>query len=158
MATSAGDWRAQAACAGSDPTDFEAPNAVETPSQRYDRMQTALKQCYGCPVIDECRREGQRNHEHGIWGGVLLIAGTEDRRTGWHRQPTPRKLVPCGTNSAYIRHLRRKERPDVDCHRAHAAYVAASKARRTAETTPPAEPDDLERLLHQRYSQQAVPA
>jgi hypothetical protein len=37
----------------------------------------------------------------------------------------PRELQPCGTNAAYIRHVRRREDTCQPCREAHAAYVRA---------------------------------
>lgn len=52
------------------------------------------------------------------------------RRNGVRRSDA--RLVPCGTDSAYFRHRRRGEPVDEACRAAHAAYVAACKARRAA--------------------------
>ncbi len=36
------------------------------------------------------------------------------------RDSIPRILLPCGTDAAYARHLRKKEKPCLDCYEAHA--------------------------------------
>jgi hypothetical protein len=43
------------------------------------------------------------------------------------------RLRPCGTESAYVRHLRYGERPCAECRRAHAAGHARRSSRRASD-------------------------
>jgi WhiB family redox-sensing transcriptional regulator len=56
------DWRARAACRGTDP-DLFFPTTGDLPWE-------AMAICSACPVINACLRYAlTTNQEHGIWGG-----------------------------------------------------------------------------------------
>lgn len=96
------DWRKQAACEGY-PTDwwFEDPTSEEG--------KRAIEICEGCPVKDECHEWAMEHEDWGIWGGI----GQKERkrlrsikRVRLNRPEAFADLVPCGTTSAYARHIR----------------------------------------------------
>jgi WhiB family transcriptional regulator, redox-sensing transcriptional regulator len=72
--TSYQDWRAFAACAGSDPDVFFAPGALE--------HKLAKKVCRHCPVRSQCLAYAMDERlDHGVWGGL-----TERERRRYRRQ------------------------------------------------------------------------
>jgi WhiB family redox-sensing transcriptional regulator len=72
--TSIQDWRAYAACAGSDPDLFFAAGALE--------HKLAKRVCRTCPVRAECLAYAMDEPvDHGVWGGL-----TERERRRFRRQ------------------------------------------------------------------------
>lgn len=64
-------WKADAACAGSDPDLF------------YNELDQddAKRVCKGCPVADDCLQSALSNRElHGIWGGLTTRERDRVRR------------------------------------------------------------------------------
>ena len=132
------NWRLAAACQGlAHLFDAEAgPDA-----------NTAKGYCLGCPVRTECldaamaEEVGDSTRRAGIRGGL-----NPKERSGLARQvrakaragtpasaPRPntggKPLAPCGTTTAYERHLRRKEPIDDACRAAGNAKRRASRAK-----------------------------
>ncbi len=71
------DWRAYAACAGTDPDLFFAPGALE--------HKLAKKVCRGCPVRYQCLAYAMDEPiDHGVWGGL-----TERERRRYRRRAGP---------------------------------------------------------------------
>jgi WhiB family redox-sensing transcriptional regulator len=54
-------WRAQAACAGTDP-DLFVPTHEGEPSDKARYL------CAVCPVHEPCLEHALTHHEHGYWG------------------------------------------------------------------------------------------
>jgi len=108
------DWHARAACRDHPDPDmwFPGPGASS-------RAQAAGEICRSCPVQIECARyAADAGEQFGIWGG----------RSGFLPVSTIRKwdhltLRPCGTEAAYVRHLRRSERPCQACRDAHSSAL-----------------------------------
>jgi WhiB family redox-sensing transcriptional regulator len=73
------DWRAQAACARTDPeVFFHSDNERGEPRQKRDALAKAV--CAGCPVIQECREQALAVREpYGVWGGLT----EEEREAIW---------------------------------------------------------------------------
>lgn len=135
-------WINQAACRG------VSPNLMVPEKSDLGAIQTAKEICATCPVINECRDYGLNIHRQadldGVFGGLskierLRILRKENlprrRQTPMNSSATrfynpAREFVPCGTTSAYQRHLRYKERPCHACKQAHAEQTAMYRARR----------------------------
>lgn len=118
----------QAACRGQDPEMFfplrpsgrfdpnHPPSDVEAPAKRI---------CATCPVRQECLAYGMANeapsYRWGIYGGLSAA-----ERRGVKQRPNPaaqpHQLAPCGTLSAYSRHIRRKEPVCEPCQEAARAH------------------------------------
>lgn len=72
------------------------------------------------------------------WNAVLARAGS-DYRVAVHalkqpdrRTPNTARFAPCGTTSAYLRHLRRGEEPDEACRDANRTRGREQAAKRRA--------------------------
>jgi len=120
-------WADRAACQGQDLDAFFTESAAGV---------AAAKQiCRSCPVRQLCLAEALRAEDgsrYGIYGGLTPderteLAGKEPRGTG-------RKLAPCGTPSAYERHVKRREPIDPACRAAK--READRRRRRTAGMKP----------------------
>lgn len=120
------DWLSQAACGQADPSLFE-PVAIDDRDVEAlaHRAAAARAICARCPVIEECAADAIDNRMSGVWGGQMLEFGkprpvprpgtVRPRRGG-------RPLAPCGTRTAYERHIARGEPVDDDCRAAAAEY------------------------------------
>ena len=101
--------------------------------------------CATCPVKDQCRDYGLNEHRRfdldGIFGGLTKIERLRILRSEnlprRRQSPVDRRfsideylLRPCGTTSAYMRHLRRNEIPCHACKAAHARQAAEYRERR----------------------------
>lgn len=134
-------WIDRAACRGID------PNLMVPEKSDLGAIQTAKEICATCPVKAECREYGLAIHRQadldGVFGGLskierLRILRQENlpRRRQSPMNNTTRfynpsqEFVPCGTTSAYQRHLRYKEIPCHACKQAHAEQAAMYRARR----------------------------
>ncbi len=135
-------WIDRAACRGVD------PNLMVPEKSDLGAIQTAKEICATCPVKQECRDYGLNIHRQadldGVFGGLckierLRILRKENlprrRQTPMNSSATRfyspgKEFVPCGTTSAYVRHLRYNERPCEACKRAHAENAALYRARR----------------------------
>lgn len=109
-------WALRAACRRSDKETFF--------NERH--LATAKAVCQGCPVREECLAEAlavegsaSKDWRFGIYGGL----SSEERAdlAGGTKAPSNlgRPIAPCGTNSAYHRHVRKREPIDAACRRAH---------------------------------------
>jgi WhiB family transcriptional regulator, redox-sensing transcriptional regulator len=64
------DWQVNAACRGSDTSNFYHPENERGPS-RVKREMGAKAVCSGCPVIENCLRWALTTREpYGVWGGL----------------------------------------------------------------------------------------
>jgi len=128
------EWIEQSKCrdypvtGNDDPWHPEGTGAPARASQRI-----ALDICNGtsdrpgCPVKAQCLADALQDEEHyGIRGGLTAPQRTRLK----NGQQTTRPLSPCGTRSAYQRHLRNSEPLDQPCIEAEAAYAAALRQRR----------------------------
>lgn len=120
-------WRTRAACRGHDPNIW-FPNKGDDATR-----QQALRICRECPVKRAC---GQTAHDelipYGIWGGM-----TEKQRSTASGTTTGQRtalllagahLKPCGTQAAYMRHLRNGEKPCDACTAANRRATDHSRA------------------------------
>jgi WhiB family transcriptional regulator, redox-sensing transcriptional regulator len=125
-------WKQYAACIGTDPAMWD-----DEPTRRDDATIRACRQiCATCPVLEECRAHALIAGEPaGIWGGLT----EPERALILKRQagtiPPQRILVPCGTESAYHRHIRRREPIDQACRDAVATAQRQRHARRQRTNT-----------------------
>jgi hypothetical protein len=127
------EWMKQAACRGMNPGYF-------MPERGDIALVRAAKQiCDTCPVKTECREYGLEEHRRtdldGIFGGLtkherLKILRTENlpQRRRRYNNLDEMFFRPCGTHAAYIRHLRRKEKPCDACRLEHARMAAERRA------------------------------
>jgi WhiB family redox-sensing transcriptional regulator len=124
-------WKQYGACIGTNPAMWD-----DEPHHRNDITIRAARQiCASCPVLEECRAHALLSGEPaGIWGGLT----EQERSLILKRQsgslPPERVLVPCGTESAYHRHIRRREPIDQPCRDAVATAQRQRHARRQANT------------------------
>jgi len=66
------EWQAQAACRGTDTSQFYHPENERGPS-RVRREQAAKRVCANCPVIANCLRWALETREpYGVWGGLSV--------------------------------------------------------------------------------------
>ncbi|MFF9129155.1 WhiB family transcriptional regulator [Streptomyces sp. NPDC014806] len=117
-------WAERAACRGYDLDLFF--------SESDYNVDAAKRICAGCPVRTECLDEQLRNEDgsrYGIYGGL-----TPRERSQLVRVSTGRKVAPCGTHSAYNRHVKKKEPIDEACRAAK--REAERKRRRVASAKP----------------------
>lgn len=139
------EWELRAACRSGDPEVFF--------SDRKKKQARTI--CDSCPVLDECL-EAVLLRERGVArrlreGIVAGLSGEQRwdldraRRTDADAKPKQqakadgnvrRKLAPCGTRSAYQRHLRHGEAVDPACRAANAR--GAVEYRSTGSTQVPA--------------------
>ena len=64
------DWQVNAACRGTDTSNFYHPENERGPS-RVKREMRAKAVCAGCPVIENCLRWALDTREpYGVWGGL----------------------------------------------------------------------------------------
>ena len=64
------DWQLQAACRGSDTSNFYHPENERGPS-RSRREIRAKAVCAACPVVETCLRWALAAREpYGVWGGL----------------------------------------------------------------------------------------
>jgi hypothetical protein len=126
------DWQSSALCAQSDPELWH-------PDRRSDPATEAKRVCEDCPVRWKCLDTAMAAEaglhsasRYGIWGGLTpreRAALDDTEPTGEETADTKpsarvrakggRKIAPCGTSSAYSRHVRNREPIDEACRRAH---------------------------------------
>ena len=71
------EWQADAACRGTDTSNFYHPENERGPS-RVRREMRAKAVCARCPVVTNCLRWALAAREpYGVWGGL----STEERET-----------------------------------------------------------------------------
>lgn len=117
--------------------DFEGARCIGRhwtfDSNNYAEHREAAALCNGqpgtnnpCPVRDNCaqqlleiRQQPASHRPVGTWAGQL-VGG-------------PPQQIPCGTESAYHRHIRNDEPIDDACRAAHSAHAAAYYQRKKAE-------------------------
>jgi WhiB family redox-sensing transcriptional regulator len=130
-------WAARAACQGQDLALFF--------SDAEQKVRQAKAICAACPVRRECLDEALRAEGTSLGDGVFGGLTAEERNeTAYRRaheqaaangqappQPTTgRRPAPCGTVSAYRRHIKKREPIDEKCR---AAKRIADRARRAIE-------------------------
>jgi hypothetical protein len=134
------EWELRAACRYEDPDLWFS----------HQHRGEAIAICQSCPVREECldaalvREAGvPKTYREGIVAG---LSGPQRWRLARQRniaappppkEPKPKyrrrwKIAPCGTDSAYKRHVRNKEPVDEACRIAHAA---ADRRLRSTGTT-----------------------
>ena len=106
-------WQQNAACKGMNPDIFYEPRHAAR----------ALITCWSCPVQEQCGEHAEvAEEEYGVWGGYTA----EERwQLGMHTRRQYRYTAPCGTETAYRRHLRNDEQPCDACQ--DAAQIAAAE-------------------------------
>jgi hypothetical protein len=129
------EWELKALCRSQDPEIWFSKAT----------WSTAKRICLdGCPVREECleailARESQTaaSLRSGIVAG---LTGAQRAKLAATRRPAPkakpakkepgpgRPLAPCGTRSAYQRHLRNNEPVDQQCREANAVSAVAYRA------------------------------
>jgi hypothetical protein len=104
----------------------------DEPGRRDETTILAAREiCDNCPVLDDCRAYALATGEPaGIWGGLTEPERAVIRKRAQRRRKGGRILVPCGTEAAYHRHIRRKEPVDQACQDAAAAAQRKRYARR----------------------------
>lgn len=82
------DWYHLAACRGMDTNLF------------YDKYEADVniaknvdQACLSCPVSKMCYESGVENDEQGVWGGIYLNSGTEDKARNLHKTPLYWKTI-----------------------------------------------------------------
>lgn len=58
-----GEWVEQAKCKDADPDEF-------FPEKGGSGINTALRICKSCPVVEPCLDWAMRNERLGVWGGM----------------------------------------------------------------------------------------
>ena len=138
MLSNALDWAQNAACQGFGLDAFftESKAGIAAAKQVCDR----------CPVQPQCLTEAlcaEDATRYGIYGGLTPaeraeLGGEEQRVTAEEPTPPPakrktgRKPAPCGTRSAYQRHVKNREPIDEPCR---AANTAADRRLRSTGST-----------------------
>lgn len=128
-------WAARAACQDQDQDLFF--------SDAEQKIAQAKTICATCPVrtacLDEALRAEATSNGAGIFGGLTAVERTELTTEQARQQaavqgqepPKPRtgrRPAPCGTRSAYQRHVKKREPIDDACR---AANTAADRRLRT---------------------------
>ncbi len=73
-------WWHLAACRGIDTNLFFDKYELDT------NIAKSIDQCcLSCPVINMCYKSGIENNEYGVWGGVYLNAGSNDKMRNSHK-------------------------------------------------------------------------
>lgn len=102
-------WAERAACTGYELSLFF--------SDAEQNIATAKRICASCPVQAACLDEQLRNEDgsrYGIYGGLT----PRERNQLVSSERRGRKPSPCGTYSAYQRHVKKKEPIDEACRTA----------------------------------------
>lgn len=63
-------WTSYANCNIADPNAFFIKLTPQTSRQEKIRLETAMKLCETCPVIEQCSDIGSKNYLVGVFGGV----------------------------------------------------------------------------------------
>ncbi|MYW49619.1 hypothetical protein GT346_41565 [Streptomyces sp. SID161] len=141
----AAGWEGQAACRGLDPALFYPAKGDA------EQEVSARSVCARCPVVQACLTSALNDEKRlrpsdreGIRGGL----DGHERYVLQHGEPKPRRrkkpvrkrpvrrlprkrperrLAPCGTLTAYNRHVRRGERIDAACAAERSAYFRSKR-------------------------------
>lgn len=74
------EWQDLALCAGMETNlwfdEYEADEFV---------ARTTDEACLSCPVMKQCLEFGIDNGESGVWGGVYLTSGRQDKNRNSHK-------------------------------------------------------------------------
>ena len=90
-------WRDHAACLGASP-DLFFPERGDT-----EGTEAALAVCATCPVRPDCLA-AHIDEREGVWGGTSARQRRQMRGQRYRVDGDPRRR-PCGTMTAYRRHL-----------------------------------------------------
>ena len=95
---------------------------VDSPSA--EELEEARFLCARCPAKAQCLDYALAHEEYHIWAGTTPYERKKMRRQLGVRFVAIQsgiggQLQPCGTDAAYIRHLRKHEAPCHDCIAAH---------------------------------------
>lgn len=114
-------WHTLAACRGMDTTIFY-PRVGENATE-------AKLVCAGCDVRAECLTtalaDEATGHRFGVRGGLTPRERDDEARR--RRIRFVRPPAPCGTEAAYVRHLRSGEQPCWGCREAYRSYQARKR-------------------------------
>jgi hypothetical protein len=73
-------WTDLAICLGMDTNLF------------FDKYETDIniaknidEACMSCPVIKICYEQGKKNNDYGVWGGIYLNSGSNDKIRNAHK-------------------------------------------------------------------------
>lgn len=113
-------------CVGTDPEVWMPNKGVSFGGERL-RLLRGI--CRGCPVRAECFKDALSNCEIGFQAGYTA-SGLRGMRKQHGATARTKKLSPCGTDAAYIRHRRKGEKPCVACTQAHSSRVALDREKR----------------------------
>lgn len=113
-------WRDRATCATYDP-ELWFPGPTDVVGLRY-----AAQICFSCPVRQEClieQLEAEAGKDprmtYGVYGGLSPVQRSILRQAYQRKRPRPpgrgKPPAPCGTSSAYERHMRNNEPIDEAC-------------------------------------------
>ncbi|MEH0428800.1 WhiB family transcriptional regulator [Streptomyces stelliscabiei] len=128
------EWELKAACRSVD-TDVFFDDGSRA---------AAMGICSSCPVREEClttvlvrEKKVPKTYRTGIFAGLTgaqrwALTLQEQGRAAPRKAAAPRPLAPCGTRSAYQRHLRNREPIDEACRNANSA--SGVKYRATGST------------------------
>lgn len=133
----------QAACAGPDQAEHHEQWFPE--ESDMDALRAAVRVCVSCPIRELCLQtalaEEAGTGRHSRWG----VRGGMTARQRWNmangftvvrvriepkQDRNTKPLAPCGTDSAYDRHIRDREPADQACKDAHAAKKREQKERK----------------------------
>ena len=108
------NWRDHAACKNARHLEWfpSATSAGGVTAAYRANLAACRAVCASCAVRAECLTSAVANQEAGIWAGL----------TARQRESLPgrsRKVLLCGSDGAYRRHLRAGEPPCDDCRAAH---------------------------------------
>ncbi|MFK0140662.1 WhiB family transcriptional regulator [Streptomyces murinus] len=127
------DWRLQGTCSTHPEPDIW--HATGATTQTRADLEEAKALCLRCPVQETCMNWALNNREaYGLWGGltegerrrilrIRIADGDAEPRKGG------RPLAPCGTPSAYDRHIKLGEPVDDACRGAHTRASAEKRER-----------------------------
>jgi hypothetical protein len=72
-------WLPLMDCLHEDPAKFD-------PESPLEMLEQGEEVCMGCPLAVACRELAIANHEHGLWGGIIVTARSTYTLPQWMRQ------------------------------------------------------------------------
>jgi hypothetical protein len=74
------EWQDLSICQGMDVNlFFDSYEANDEIAKTIDQA------CLSCPVMTQCLQQGVENGEWGVWGGVFLVSGKQDKNRNSHK-------------------------------------------------------------------------
>lgn len=74
------EWQDFAICSQMDTNLFyEEYESDENVAKMIDQA------CLSCPVMTQCLMRGMENSEWGVWGGIYLTSGKQDKNRNSHK-------------------------------------------------------------------------